>query len=312
MGRSNRYDVGTLFRGCPEFFQNFQNILCATDDTRQWARERYQITIEPAQGGKWYVDKLPAAATRWRLSNAFRNADFHGIGSDTAHGYSQHCGLPSPSRRSRLMLRCLAGNGATIFLRLLEMTSRSRVTCAHTRGGRCEALPLWGFIVQPRTTVPRFAALQGRPPVRAGRAPGDAGRIARGVLQRGRATPAPSRRHCRLNRWRGHGGRALRGALAFYGAAPQDRAAICSVAGAPARRAGRAPGDAGRIARGVVRRVSAASGAASGRPGAGQPTARAAITPAQTAPAVSTVPQARSAATMAGCQSRITAQEVSS
>jgi hypothetical protein len=171
------------------------------------------------------------------------------------------------------------------------------------------ALAIYGATPHDRAAI---CGVAGAPALRSGRAPGDAGRIARGVLQRGRATPAPSRRHCRLNRWRGHGGRALRGALAFYGAAPQDRAAICSVAGAPARRAGRAPGDAGRIARGVVRRVSAASGAASGRPGAGQPTARAAITPAQTAPAVSTVPQARSAATMAGCQSRITAQEVSS
>ena len=50
-------------------------------------------------------------------------------------------------------------------------------------------------------------------------------------------------------------GGAQRGgaAIALYGAAPPNRAATCSVAMAPARGAGRAPGDAGRIARGGLR-----------------------------------------------------------
>ncbi|HBG97186.1 MAG TPA: hypothetical protein DDY29_00135 [Rhodobacteraceae bacterium] len=33
------------------------------------------------------------------------------------------------------------------------------------RGGRCEALPLWRFMVQSRQTDPPFATLQRRPPV---------------------------------------------------------------------------------------------------------------------------------------------------
>jgi hypothetical protein len=106
----------------------------------------------------------------------------------------------------------------------------------------------------------------------AGRAPGDAGRIARGRLRRGRAIPAMWRRHdscpasgvtggeagaSRL--WRPGPapapGRALQGeaAIALHGASPPNRAATCSVAMAPARGAGRAPGDAGRIARGRLR-----------------------------------------------------------
>ncbi len=64
-----------------------------------------------------------------------------------------------------------------------------------------------------------------------------------------------------LERWRGHGDRALRGAaaLATYAETPQDRAAIAALQGRPPS-GGAAPGDAGRIARGVVRRVSAPAG----------------------------------------------------
>jgi hypothetical protein len=50
-------------------------------------------------------------------------------------------------------------------------------------------------------------------------------------------------------------------AMALYRSTPPDRSAICAVAGAPARGAGRAPGHAGRIARSgwpMARRVPAA------------------------------------------------------